>query len=1744
MNNNNNNKHTNRNSSNNGNNNENYNNIRNNSSGLVGSNLNVPPGMGGMSNLNGMGQPGNQLHGNMSKMHGNLKNISSNLNSLASNMKHSMSGYANGMPGGMSNIPVGVNNMCSGMSNIPSGMNTLPGGHGNISMIRSSANAPMGNMNSKMNISNSSVNMQTDMNLKNRIQMGSSDIPNASRNMNNLFSKSSNNNNSISNNNSNNNNNLRENIVKNLNYNYNNVNYNSMMKSNIEMNNKLFNGDSVGKPPQDSNNANKNAENFANRFNSNKMVVQTSVNNKLYRNSDGTSMNRFYVNDMKNVESNMIQLNNKMNNVKDSQSGAISQYREKEYLENIYKNRDKYMLGKSEKDNLYISPKQLSSLNSANTPSGNTVSSGTMSGVTGMSSASPHERNLKSLDGPPMYNPMNITPMGAKTNMNKVFTFNQNDKGNFHAEALANAKLNNQAKDANYSHMNKAVNMLFKEQTNYGPYGWQPDGNPPGSAKPFFTAPNALLDARTYNKNVQILKEQKNGNEDKQVRYNNLIEGNNPNSGPNPENATMAPSPFGRISMNNQKMNLKTGDFSNSPIPGGVIPSSNHHANVPTHIDNADAYKFYVNKENLNAKEGPHFANPVNILKDNKGKSTSVKKYTNQSKIMKQTDQAENSTPSVCKMDADLVNKKGNDNDGTVTGATINMNNSRAYEEMKMDNNGVPFDKTGNNSTHFNGDPSKENNIHTIDLTKGAGGSIISSSSPYSTGVYNISSSKNAINGNETDMLGSYNQNAQTEQKVDSENLKKNEQVEEKKRKKKREKKEDKGKDKNIEMAKNEKGGLFPFEQNSKGKKKNLDYNNNLYNITESSEQGVLNSTTQSMLQTTDGCMSSRGLNVTPGTDMIRNMHLDMQMGAPMNGSLNASMKESMNESMSASLNASLNATPNESLNTSMNFPSNVNDQKNLQNKNNFFLANYDPNKNAANVFVDKDKSMPNRMDLLNEDDLGSSKMKKNLSDLYGGEITPLTPEQMESDRKLIALTQLFGDVIDENDNMASSKISDGVMENKPPYSPTPSPFKNNAPPNLELLKNMSLDTLLNNLNIDKDVLEILKEKINNINRNINVTIRSGVHHEGITEPKGERENFDLAKLLTLFDDFINWYENNLIQIKLQLQNVSFCLLLEIFILILTNSSGHISDFKKKYLNKFSAYEPVTKFLSTCVNLSQMFEISLVRFKEKNAKHVVHMTKLGKKSLWQYLTVYGGISLYNLITTKIKIVEVEDQERNFNFFNSFISANFLYNAKLDFPVMWSLPSIYLTKEEIVEDESNKPGCEKEENHYVPNENCDAFYYYKHILKVQKKNRLRVTKNRMPSMLYYCLNNCNDMTCAEISGLDGSFVATAHSNNVIKLWNIKQAQMNKIKEKKKDMEKISNVNINDTMTRRHDYLDEHNATSIDLNYDDENDGICTLYGNVFNVTSLCFGESNKILLSGNVNGDVYLYSTVSNKNYVKYVGGHTPIWSLDTAFLGYFFCSSEDDGNLRIYSTNRTYPFITYTYNCPANVSKYHYNSTLVACGYYDNYVHLYDVRVNSFIKRFKNNYPSNQGVTSLSFSKNGRLLSYAGGYTNNINLIDLAMDKFIDVEDKMAVSAEPCHSDAEYTKTYKPFETNLDTNMPNVTNEGTQNGRVALGTDLNSFEDRILSIDFSYDNNLLVSMSCNNLIDFYNCSKASHEIKHSTEKKKIKLEESKGGRNRPYIKLSKSYGVKHSNLMSAKFTPENVLLLFGINTLI
>lgn len=48
--------------------------------------------------------------------------------------------------------------------------------------------------------------------------------------------------------------------------------------------------------------------------------------------------------------------------------------------------------------------------------------------------------------------------------------------------------------------------------------------------------------------------------------------------------------------------------------------------------------------------------------------------------------------------------------------------------------------------------------------------------------------------------------------------------------------------------------------------------------------------------------------------------------------------------------------------------------------------------------------------------------------------------------------------------------------------------------------------------------------------------------------------------------------------------------------------------------------------------------------------------------------------------TKIKIIEIDDTNKNFNFFHEFISMNFLYNGNLNFPVQWNLPSIYFIKD--------------------------------------------------------------------------------------------------------------------------------------------------------------------------------------------------------------------------------------------------------------------------------------------------------------------------------------------------------------------------------------------------------------------------------------------------------------------------------
>ncbi|KAI4838506.1 hypothetical protein MKS88_002987 [Plasmodium brasilianum] len=1775
---------------------------------------NMPSSMNNMpSSMNNMPSSMNNMPSSMNNMPSSMNNIPSSMNNIPSSMNN-MPSSMNNMPSSMNNMPSSMNNMPSSMNNMPSSMNNMPSSMNNMpssisNMLRTRGNMPssMGNLTSSINnklgsmkhpVSNSNAkvvvnnndNMPNELNMNKNLKMNSADIANNNNNSStNNINNSKNNINSSSNRNMNQLINkssvgLRENVVNNLNYNNNSMNY-SMKNNNVDINNKLNNKENRGQSPDN------NSEGIIKKRN-NKMIINNNMNSSShFIGLDPVSTNRFFVNDMKNVENNIRPINNKISNMKENQN-------------NMPHIREKYLLNKNEKNNMCISTKKFNNINKANNSgmlnssgmSNNTgmLNSSGMSNNTGMLNSSgmsnntgisnitsmsnnngsinnnsEHPRSLKNVDNSLMYNAYNVNSINTK-NINKMYSFNNinssnnnginsnsinnnsvnsnstsnisnnnisnnssnnniNDTNHFGVQPKKDNKLSSKPKDTDYNGKNKTANVLINEEANFKLYGVNNSGSSNNNisnninnsnisnnnnnnniknishnnniigneAKKAFIQANNMFDAKTY-RNIENFK---NINDEKNVRYNNLSEMDNSIKFI-PENANLSSSMFHKMSVKKQIMSMKNGGASNSHLANNKLGNINlsvsmsnssiannilTNGGLANNVDNAGVYKLSVNNDKESAKDAFNHMSQTNMMKDmlkeNNKSKLYAKKYKNSNKILKSLDQQNIKSPKIHRMDRAYINKKININGGSSPSMHINQN--MTYEELKKKKNTTaPLDNIGSNSMpYLSGHPSLERNISTPNNFNSV--SYINSDIMHS----------NINNSNDVNISAKDN-NINSINRINNINVSNN----------------------NNNIKDREKGTLILFDKNMnselknnnyKEKKKNFDYNNHLLNFNENNEQ---NTFTRAPFSTIHTGHNDNEDNYTKEIRKISNLNLNMNI------------KE---------------------------------DDNYVYNKKKGPLENYDNmNNDLSKVFLDKEKNMYKEIDVGHEDDdLKSSKKKKKYSEVYET-LSNYSNERMGSDKKLIALTKLFGNVIDEDDhannnenNSVSNNVSNNVNNNDNNNDNNNESTKISSPSlrnhhvrsvnrfDLEYYKSMSLDTLLNNLNLDKEILNILKDKINNINRNINVTIRSSPMEKQVECV--EKENFNLPSLIHMFDEFINWCENNLSQIKLQLYNVAFCLLLEIYILLLTSSYDTLVQFKNKYLKKFSAYEPVTKFLSNCVSLSQMFEISLIRFKEKDAKHIVYMTKLGKKSLLHYLSVYGGVSLYNLITTKIKIIQVDDSERNFNFFYSFVSTNFVYNIKLSFPVQWNLPPIYSLKDEIAEDDNSKLVKEKEENAYVPNETSDAYYYYKHIIRTQVRNRLKVTKNRMPSMLYYCLNNCNDMTCAEISGFDGSLVATAHTNNIIKLWNIKQSQINKIKNKKRDMENSSIVDPSDI--RKYDHLKEINTISIDLDDQEENE-ISKLYGNIFNVSSLCFGETNKILLSGNVNGDIYLYSTISNKNYVKYVGGHTPIWYLDTAFLGYFFCSCEDDGNLRIYSTNKTYPFITYKYNSTANICKYHYNSTLVACGYFDNYVHLYDVRVNSFIKRFKNNYPSSQGVTSLCFSKNGKLLSYAGGYTNNINLIDLATDKYINVESKNTIGTNQLE-DTPYFHTTKSFDSYIDNNFLNKEYAKKENGKSKTISSIDYYEDKILNMDFSYDNNLLVSMSSNSLIDFYNCSKASKETKSSVENKRIKLEKSPK-KNNPYVKLSKSYGVNYSNLISAKFTPENALLLFGINALI
>ncbi|WBY57204.1 WD repeat-containing protein [Plasmodium yoelii yoelii] len=1639
----------------------------------------------------------NNINNNMNNNYNN-----ENYNNVNNNSRNLINNNLN-IPAGLNNMANNMNDRSNNMKNFPNGVNGLNKNIGNINNINKMHN-PIGKMHGHIN--NIPNNMGTmNNNLKHGVQNIINGMPTGINNMHSNLNNIPDNIKNMANAMKPMPNNIND-IRVNANYSMNNMNTNVNPNNNVNIPNDMKHMIRVNNSDITSNV----------KFN----TMMNNNNNSHFVSPDNSNRNMFYVNDMKNVDNNVINMHNKRNNNAKEKKNNIPQFREKEYLENVG-HRDKYLLNKNETDKIYLQNKQLNNMNQGNIPNinnnntrnnntggisrminnsaQNTIninSNNNINSVTNIGNNNDNnnnnnilQRNMKNLENGGMHNPLNINQMNAM-NLNKTFNFSSNDPHNFNINSAADNKMSNKFKDSNYNNINKNINIPFNEESKYDPYNLgnninRNNGNNGivveknmNNAEHSFSKQhnNGMFDIKAHS-GKDNFGGIKNMNDDKNIRYNSkLNEMNNANK-VGKDIINLSASNIQKLNEKNQKANGN----SNTNFMGNNLPKS---------MENADLYKLQMNYDKLNSNDPNNYINKMDnyndfIKENNKGKYISGNKYNANANT--KGDQSKNKTQ---KMENELINKKFNpinNNNNNENAPNHHMNENMIYDEMKKMNN-TSFEKmVGNDMFMFNGNRSLEKGINQMVNMQGF------------RDIKNIHNINNYRMANDNDPRSNeknnnmfHNQRPNFEGCNGTENLKgTGNELEEKKRKKKREKKSEMEKN-----EKNEKKGLNRDENLDDKKTINqlIEHNSFMHNLNENNESSEV------------------------GQNIKNNLFNDISKNYMQGQNIGNDEKE-------------------------LNIDSNLNENMKKENyayirKQNIF-ENYENMNNLKNAFLEGDQNMLNNANIFNK--INFKFQKKKSDDSY--ENASMFPnDQNDEDKKLMVLSRLFGNVIGENgNNNNNNNDDDNNMQtqnennmNNSGKLPNIRKMNSNAL-ELELYKNMPLDTMLNKLNLDKNILNILKDKINNINRNINVNICS-TSMETPEEPI-KMENIDLLKLINLFDEFLNWSENNLYQIKLQLYNIAFCLLLELYILILANKFSMLIDFKNKYLKNFEAYHPVIKFLSNCVSLNQIFEISILRFKEKNAKHIAYMNKLGKASLMHYLSVYGSIPLYNLIMTKIKIIEIDDANKNFNFFHEFISMNFLYNGNLNVPVQWNLPSIYFIKDvsETQNDDSIKCTKEKEENVYIPNENSDAYYYYKYIIKMQAENRLKVTKNRMPSMLYYCLNNCTDMTCAEISSFDGSLVATAHSNNIIKLWNIKKSQMNKIKEKQKDMEIDNNENVDEI--NNYSNIQENKPDSIHLDDQDEN-GIAKLYGNMYNISSLCFGETNKILLSGNLNGDIYLYSTISNRNYVKYSGGHTPIWSIDTAFLGYFFCTSEDDGNLRIYSTNKTYPLVTYKYNCTSNICKYHYNNTIVASGYYDNYVHLYDIRVNSFIKRFKNNYPSNNGVTSLSFSKNGRLLSFGGGYTNNINIIDLVADKFIDVEPKQFINTKEYNLGDYYSNT--KFEENHLGFYP-LTNESE---KLHMHKNIEEFEDKILSIDFSYDNNLLVSMSCDSHIDFYNCSKASKELKHpSTEKKRIKSGKDHKNNN-PYVRLSKSYGVNYSNLISAKFTPENVLLLFGINTLI
>jgi len=166
----------------------------------------------------------------------------------------------------------------------------------------------------------------------------------------------------------------------------------------------------------------------------------------------------------------------------------------------------------------------------------------------------------------------------------------------------------------------------------------------------------------------------------------------------------------------------------------------------------------------------------------------------------------------------------------------------------------------------------------------------------------------------------------------------------------------------------------------------------------------------------------------------------------------------------------------------------------------------------------------------------------------------------------------------------------------------------------------------------------------------------------------------------------------------------------------------------------------------------------------------------------------------------------------------------------------------------------------------------------------------------------------------------------------------------------------------------------------------------LTGHQFDVYSIEYSECEKFLLSGDLNGSIFLWYPTRGKIIGNFLEHNGPVWDIKVQKGGNNFLSSGRDMKLILWNLtkNSSYRYF-YGHTSDINEMKFYRNNSFFGSVSDDKSVKIWDIREKKCIKTLN---CINMKPRSLDFSHNGYEVSFSGT-GRFIDSWDLRADRFL-----------------------------------------------------------------------------------------------------------------------------------------------------